>query len=214
MQWLRQGTGNSGIKRGETDIKKRKPLTVLQQALVEQHLDLVRICIRRYIDVNESICGMGYDDLYQEGCEALCHAAASYDGREETQFSTYAGAVIRNHLLDHCRYIRAKRRSAPVVSLDSNEEGGVPGEQLAVYDDRDRQLDRICLSQLLEHGRRTYSGTARLGIEAMELMVSGCTGADIARLYGIKPNLVGARIARAVERLKKDAAVLERQIPA
>ncbi len=187
-------------------MKERVSLTMDQQAIVEQNLDIVRSCVLRCIDINESVCGMGYDDLYQEGCVALCHAAASYDSGAGAQFATYAAAVIRNHLLDHCRYIQAKRRSAPMISLDSYAEDSAPRDHLAAFDDHDSQLDRLHLAQLLEHGRRTYSGTARLGIEALELKAQGYTGADIARLYGVKPNLVGAWIARAMERLRRDAA--------
>lgn len=183
-------------------------LTAGQQAMVEETLQLVHWTIRRYIDVNENVCGMGYDDLFQEGCEALCYAAASYDVHTGAQFSTYAGAVIRNHLLDHCRALQAKRRTAQVVSLDDYGEDRTAGEFLIAWDDTDWQLDRLCLTQMLEYGRRTYTGTARLGIEAMELKVKGYTGADIARLYGVKPNLVGAWISRATEKLKKDAALV------
>lgn len=165
-------------------MKENTPLTPEQQVLVEQSLDMVRSCVLRCIDLDESICGMGYDDLYQEGCVALCHAAASYDSQAGAKFSTYASAVIRNHLLDHCRYLQAKRRSAPVISLDSYDEDGVSREHLTACDDSDSQLNRLCLAQLLEHGRRAYHGTARLGIEALELKARGYTGADIAQLYG------------------------------
>lgn len=191
-------------------MKEYVPLTAGQQAMVEENMQLVHWTIHRYIDVNECVCGMGYDDLYQEGCEALCHAAASFDAQAGVQFPTYAGTVIRNHLLDHCRTLQAKRRNAPVISLDGCGEDGTTREHLISYDDTDRQMDRLCLAQLLEHGRNTYSGTARLGIEAMELKVRGYTGTDIARLYGVQPNLVGAWISRATEKLKKDAALIRR----
>lgn len=189
-------------------MKEYVPLTAEQQAMVEENMKLIHWTIRRYIDVNEGICGMGYDDLYQEGCEALCHAAASYDVHAGVQFPTYAGTVIRNHLLDYCRTLQAKCRNAQVLSLDDCGEDGITREHLISYDDTDRQMDRLCLAQLLEHGRNTYSGTARLGIEAMELKVRGYTGTDIARLYGVEPNLVGAWISRATEKLKKDAALI------
>ncbi len=111
--------------------------------------------------------------------------------------------------MDHCRTLLAKRRNAPVISLDGYSEDGTTRERLISYDDTDRQMDRLCISQLLEYGRNTYSGTARLGIEAMELKIRGYTGTDIARLYGVQPNLVGAWISRATEKLKKDAALTE-----
>ena len=74
-------------------------LNDLQRQRVEDHLALVEQVLRRSISVNESIDGMGHDDLYQEGCIALCRAAVSY--REEMgSFPAYAKVVIRNHLLD------------------------------------------------------------------------------------------------------------------
>ncbi len=112
-------------------------ITSAQRALVEANLSAVNWTIRRCIVVNENVCGMGYEDLYQEGCRAL----------------------------------QAKRRNAPVISLDEQREDEGSRERLASYDDTDRQVDRLCLAQLLEHGRRTYSGVARLGIEAMEQML-------------------------------------------
>jgi len=189
-------------------MKKYVSLTVKQQIMVEETMQLVHWIIHRCININEGICGMGYDDLYQEGCEALCHAAVSYDAGVKVKFSTYAGAVIRNHLLGYCQALQAKCRNAPMISLDDRSEDGIAREYLISYDDTDRQTDKLCLTQLLEHGRNTYSGAARLGIEAMELKVKGYTGTDIARLYGVKPNLVGAWISRAKEKLKKDAVLI------
>ena len=55
-------------------------LNDLQRRRVEDHLALVEQVLRRSISVNESIDGMGHDDLYQDGCIALCRAAVSYRG--------------------------------------------------------------------------------------------------------------------------------------
>ena len=68
-------------------------LNDLQRQRVEDHLALVEQVLRRSISVNESVDGMGHDDLYQEGCIALCRASASY--REEMgAFPAYARTVI------------------------------------------------------------------------------------------------------------------------
>ena len=56
-------------------------LNDLQRRRVEEHLALVEQVLRRSIKTNETVDGMGHDDLYQEGCIALCRAAVSY--REE-----------------------------------------------------------------------------------------------------------------------------------
>lgn len=187
-------------------MKTAISLTRTQQLMVEQNLSVVLRTIRRSIGTNEGVCGMGREDLYQEGCVALCHAAASYNPQAGAQFSTYAETVIHNHLLDYCRTLQAKRRYGQVISLDDCREDSTSRERLAAYDDRDRQENRLCLAQLLEHGRRSYSGVAKLGIEAMELKVKGYSGADIAKLYGVDQRQVGAWISRAAQKLKKDAA--------
>lgn len=53
-------------------------LNELQRQRVEDHLALVEQVLRRSIKTNETVDGMGHDDLYQEGCIALCRAAVSY----------------------------------------------------------------------------------------------------------------------------------------
>ena len=81
-------------------------LTPAQQALVESGLPVIDKVIRLFIRPDETVCGLGRDDLYQEGAVALCKAASTYDGRSAS-FDTYAAAVIRNHLLNHCKAVNA-----------------------------------------------------------------------------------------------------------
>lgn len=57
-------------------------LNDLQRRRVEDHLALVEQVLRRSIKTNETVDGMGHDDLYQEGCIALCRAAVSYNQDE------------------------------------------------------------------------------------------------------------------------------------
>lgn len=47
--------------------------------LIEEHLNCVHWVIHNFIRVNESVCGLEYDNLYQEGCIALWRAAESFD---------------------------------------------------------------------------------------------------------------------------------------
>lgn len=56
---------------------------------------------------------------------------------------------------------------------------------------------------------QSYHGTARLGIEAMELRVRGYSCADIAKLYQKKPNYIGACISRAAEKPRRERIVRE-----
>ena len=94
-------------------------LTAEQQLLVENSLEFVHWTIARLIP--KSNCHMEYDDLFQEGCVALCHAAASYHGG--TSFKTYAITVIRNHLIDCCRKQTSWRKYISEQSLDDPDAG-------------------------------------------------------------------------------------------
>ena len=97
-------------------MKGDRPLTPEQRVLVEQNMPLVHWTVRRYMDVKENICGLGFEDLCQEGALALCYAAATYVAGK-AQFKSYAITVIRNHLLDHCRRIAAQLKNAPTYPL-------------------------------------------------------------------------------------------------
>lgn len=188
-------------------VKEREhTMSTREHLLIEEHLNCVHWTIHNYVTVNESICGLGYDDLYQEGCEALCRAAASYSEAEGAQFHTYAISVIRNHLLDYCR--RIQRQGGSTVSLEEQETAG--GKHVpSAWDD----TSGCYVRQVLDYGKRSYNGVARLGIEALELKTAGYTVTDIARLYSVKPNQVGAWISRASKKLKKDAVLVEISIP-
>lgn len=183
-------------------------LTSEQQALVEQNMDLVSRIISRHIRINEGVCGLGYDDLSQEGALALCRAAATYNDTS-AQFSTYAAAVIRNHLLDCCKTVNTQQKhlcSLPVGPGFADDEHPPSVPEPSVEDKTDSLIDQIDMAALLAHYKREYSGVAQLGIEALELKIRGYSGADIARLYHTEPNHVGAWISRAKTKLKKDAA--------
>lgn len=184
-------------------------LTSEQQTLVEQNLSLVDKTIARYIHVNENICGLGFEDLCQEGRVALCQAAATYDG-VSAQFNTYATTLIRNHLLDCCKAVSARLRNLPVIPLDAGppEEDRPPGyPEPSVGDGVDTLIDQLDTDALLSDCKRRYSGVARLGVEALELKIKGYSGADIARLYHTKPNCVGAWISRAAQKIRKDMRI-------
>ena len=184
-----------------------------QQAMVESNLTVIDKVISRCIHANEGICGLGRDDLYQEGASALCKAAATYDGTS-AQFSTYAATVIRNHLLNHCKAINAGQQNLPAVSLDDTgpeDDRPPPCPEPSVPDGVDELLGQMDATALLANCKRRYTGVARLGVEALEWKVKGLTGADIARLYGAKPNEVGAWISRAAQRIRRD--IVENRLP-
>ncbi len=188
-------------------------LTTAQQALAEENLPLIDKVLSLFINTDEAVCGLSYSDLYQEGAVALCRAASTYDGTS-AKFSTYAKTVIRNHLLNCCKSVNARQRNLPVISLDVDytaEDGPPPFAEPSTSDGVDELLGRLDIADLLADCKRRYTGVARLGVEALELKVKGLTGADIARLYGAKPNQVGAWISRAAQKIRKD--IVENRLP-
>lgn len=181
-------------------------LTSKQRALAEDNLSVIEKTIQLFIHPDETVDGLGYDDLYQEGAIALCKAAATYDGKS-AQFSTYATTVVRNHLYNCCRKANTRQRKLPSVSLDidhSDEDQPPPFPEPSAPDGIDDLLGRMDAADLLEDCKRRYRGVARLGVEALELKVKGLSGTDIAWLYGARPNEVGAWISRATQKIRND----------
>jgi len=183
-------------------------MTVLNEAqrgLVAAHTDVVKWAIYEHISINENIYGLGYDDLFQEGCLCLCKAATSYDG-EKAKFITYAQVVVKNGLLTYCT--KLNRRIINTISIsDLPQEPGDSGESLngnMVEDEYDLLYSEEAVFNLLQSVKPEYEGVARLGIEALELKIKGYTGAEIARLWGVEQNLLGAWISRAKEKLRKN----------
>ena len=91
-----------------------------------------------------------------------------------------------------------RRTAGGAVSFLRNFGAAVWGGESSLY-----------VEQVLEYGKRMYSGVARLGVEALELKIAGYSGTDIAKLYGVQPNHVGAWISRAAQKLKKDLFLVE-----
>lgn len=92
-------------------------MTENEKQLVEGHLYLIRNIILNTISMNKNTEELEYNDLYQTGCEALCHAAIQYKQDKGASFPTYASIVIRHALLSQCR--KASKWQGITVSLDA-----------------------------------------------------------------------------------------------
>ena len=197
------------------EVYPMKPIQALndeQRALAERHLYVVQSVIQKHIEVNEHIYGFGFDDLSQEGAIFLCRAAATYRGGPAS-FETYARRVVRNGLVSYCRQMcrKQKRQIYLQAALDANDEDGCTYLDLQESDDQlEAILSRTSALAVLEAVKGDYQGVARLGIEALQLKVKGLSGADIAQLYGVQPNLVGAWIARAAKKLRENEQFMAR----
>jgi len=188
-------------------MSKMEVLNDAQRQLVEDHIHIVEWAIYDHIEVNENLCGFGYDDLFQEGCLCLCKAAATYVS-ESAQFDTYAQVVVRNGLFTYCK--KMCRIQKPLVNLsdvplDPKDGGGETyGDYFAGEDVFETLISYTDVIDLLESVKPEYNGVARLGIEALELKVKGYSGAEIARMWGVEQNHVGAWISRAKKKLRNN----------
>lgn len=183
--------------------KQNIRLTKEQQDLVTAHLSIVQWVIRESIHVNESIYGCGYDDLFQEGCIWLCHAAMTYD-ISLAQFGTYAKTVVRNGLLSYCRQLCFHQRRFTYLTEGEHGELTGAGSLIELPDSFTQHISMLETVDLLESRAKNYKGVAQLGIQALELRVKGLSVTEIARLYDVPPSHVGAWISRSTEKLRND----------
>lgn len=175
-----------------------------QQMLVESTLPLVHFLIRTRIHINEQVQGMGYDDLFQTGCEALCHAAITYDDSHGAAFRTYAETVILHRLMEHCRkinriqscmtYLDAPDKDHPELCLSDHLQEPFPEDFLTDYE----------IFRLLNTAQKEYNGIAKKGVTALILRLGGMSNRDIAAYYHVKPNHIAAWISRAAQKLRYD----------
>ena len=184
------------MSRGKVSaVAEKYILTPDQQKLVEENLDLADILLRTKIHPNETIRGMEFEELYQCGCLALCRAAATYD--HSTQFRTYASRVVYNAMIDQCR--TAQKHYGNTLSYDAvvGDEEDSHSIFLQASDAVDDTVLAGELTKLLNEAKRTYKGAVLKGIEAIELQLKGYSGAEIARMYGVKNNNVTSWISKA-----------------
>ena len=183
------------------------PLTREQQELVENNLSLVYWVIMESIHVNETIYGFGYEDLYQEGCIWLCHAATTYNPARSL-FPTYARKIVRNGLLSYCRQMCFRQRRFTYLTVGLHGELLADGELVTPPDDFHVQVNMIETLDLLASAEKKYQGVTRLGIEALKLKLEGMSVSEIASLYHVPPPHVGAWISRAAKKLRSDTPFL------
>lgn len=177
-------------------------MSLREKQLVEEHLNLVSAIIYSKRLVNEHVQGLGYEDLYQTGCEALCHAAMTYKESQGASFSTYAYTVIKNCLISLCQRTTGKQASicyldAPVAGDDKRTLGDILADKDHTLEDKEIIHDLMVVEQQLH-------GIARKGVEALRLRCMGHTGTEIAGYYGVKTNHVTAWISRALRKLQAE----------
>lgn len=183
---------------------KQVQLTEDQRNTVEKYLHIVHTVIRDRITVNEAVFGFSYDDLFQEGCIELIKAVLTFDSQKSVKFETYAYKVVSNGLHTYCRLMCNKQKHIVTVPLYTEEDGVFALDQIADNCNCEQYIFEFDTFMLLKKMKRQYTGTVKLGIEAIEWKLKGLSGRDIADMYGVKPNLIGAWISRAFSKLRKN----------
>ena len=184
------------IKNGDTSVREK---------FINGNLRLVLSVIQRFANRGENP-----DDLFQVGCIGLIKALENFDLKHGVKFSTYAERIVINGLRTYCRLMCSKQKHHILLPVQKDhDDEAFSLDQLPAEDTLERLLEEQDIYMLLQSVKRQYSGTIRLGIEAIEWKVKGLSGAEIAKMYGVKPNLVGAWIARAASRLKKNSDLME-----
>ena len=85
---------------------KKNPTIELRNEIVEEHLYMVDILIRKYLNK-----GVEYDDLYQVGALALVQAVERFDHERGFEFSSFATPTILGEIK---KYFRDKQWSLKV----------------------------------------------------------------------------------------------------
>ena len=161
--------------------------------IVLENLHVVDLVIRTKIDVKEHIQGLGYDDLYQTVCIALCKAAETFENR--ALFRTYAFVVIKNSLMSYIKSVYEKSKNIEYIEEIT--------EFAEKYDYISEFVSNNEYDRLIKVIKESSSGVALKGIEAIDLKIKGYSGSEIAKIYGVKPNHVSAWIARMVNNVKR-----------
>lgn len=178
-------------------------MNLRERELVEKHLYLVRGAVLGTVSINETIQGLGFDDLYQIGCEALCHAAQKYRTDGGAAFPTFAGIVIKNRLLSHCR--KTTKMQKPLEYMDAPQAAGSELTFAEAFPDPNyHALSDADIFIFLDEAKKHCSGTTRKGIEALALKCRGHTSVEIAARYGAPPNHVAAWISKAAKMLREE----------
>ena len=184
-------------------MKRIEVLNEKHRKLTSDNLDVVKWAVLKHIGTREEIPGLGYDDLFQEGCLCLMRAAVTYDS--STLFTTYAGKVVRNGLISYCRKVNNRHKKFSTLPFDDIDDAiSLWNPTLTSAYNLNDIAHNSDILHLLKSIKSEYTGTALLGIESLELKIKGFTGADIAEMHGVKPNLVGAWITRAAQKLRRN----------
>lgn len=182
---------------------KNMTLSPAHQQTVLDHLNLVSQVVRGRIQKNESVYGLGYEELLQEGYLLLCRAAVSYDP-DSGPFEPYARKVIYNGLISHCRKVYQYESRFSTLMTDEQDNPYSLPENHYQADTFAQRVELIELLDLLSFYAQQYNGTTKRGIEALSWKVQGMSISEIANAMQVPPSHIGAWISKAKSALRRN----------
>lgn len=185
-------------------MKHIQKLDLHQRQLVVENIAVVHWVIYDSIYTNPHICGLEYNDLFQEGCLWLCMAALSYDASRAT-FPAFAKSVVRNGLITYCKAIQ--RHESLVCHPAFINKGTFEDEAAAIAAWR-ATMDQIEIQNVLSSVKLRYHGITRRGIEAIALRTQGKSMQQIASSYHVPSTHICAWVSRAAKELRHDREFL------
>ena len=166
-------------------------MTDQQKELAEKNMRLVYAILRR--DFPKLAKPGEIEDWAQVGFEGLCKAAIGYDESRGTAFSTFAGIVITNEILQNLRYLsRPMRKEDPYtlrLDADVNDEYGISATELTPDRSQDVETSVACRDAL-----RQLRGMAK-----PELIAAACgrmKQTEAGKALGISQPQVSRKIAK------------------
>ena len=171
-------------------------MTEKEKQLVEGHLYLIRNIILNTIGMNKNTEELEYNDLYQTGCEALCHAAIQYRQDKGASF------VIRHALLSQCR--KAAKWQGSTVSLDaplSDDKELTLSDVLK--DPNEQAFSDLETRLMLRAYENNLTEPARKHLEMFLLnRLCGYNISELAAYYKVRHSVVSTGIFRAKQKLR------------
>lgn len=123
----------------------------MAQIEIENYMNLIDIVLRKNHIFNDYLAAnphCDYEDLFQEGCLALIHAAKTYDG-SRAQFKTYASKVIYTRIYSAIKKdIKKTNDGICFVDIDDvHEEPQTEDRYDIYYEDMKDKLNRFAEKQ-------------------------------------------------------------------
>ena len=139
------------------------------------------------------------DDLVQIGSIGLLKAIDSFRPDKKCRFSTYAYVLIRNELINE---VMKEIRRHGMETVDTEDDFFLASYAFSNSEPLSEEYDDIL--HILGEARENAPEGIRTGIDAILLIAQDYSGAEIAKMFGIKPGNVRVCVSRARKYLREN----------